>query len=158
MPIRIRPAEARDLPALAAFGLELARVYVEFDRRRFVIPEGGLHAFVEFFRGELGRPEVMLLIAEDQATPVGYAFVRMEPASIEALCEPSAWLHDLYVDPSCRRTGVGRQLASAAIASARRLGSSSLMLGVSPVNTPAREFFEKLGMRPTMIEMRLDLD
>jgi GNAT superfamily N-acetyltransferase len=52
----------------------------------------------------------VLLIAEDHATPVGYAFVRMEPASIEALCEPSAWLHDVYVDPPFRGGGVGRQL------------------------------------------------
>ena len=41
---------------------------------------------------------------------------------------------------------------------ARRLGSTSLMLGVSPSNTLARQFYERLGMRATMLEMRLELD
>jgi len=132
-------------------------VHVEIDDRRFVLPDGGIRAFLEFFKGELTRPETILLIAEEQRTPVGYAFVRMEPASIEALCETSAWLHDLYVDPRFRGRGAGRQLVLAAIESAKQLGSSNLMLGVSTANTQARHFYERLGLRATMIEMRLDL-
>ena len=45
---------------------------------------------------------------------------------------------------------------AAAIESARRLGSSSLMLGVSPGNAQARGLYERLGLRETMVEMRLD--
>ncbi len=158
MTIRIRTAKDSDIAALAEFGLALATVHVEIDDRRFVLPEGGIHAFVEFFKGELTRPETILLIAEEQRTPVGYAFVRMEPASIEALCETSAWLHDVYVDPRFRGRGAGRQLVLAAIDSAKQLGSSNFMLGVSPANTQVRQFYERLGLRATMIEMRLDLE
>jgi ribosomal protein S18 acetylase RimI-like enzyme len=158
VPIRIRTAQDSDIAALAEFGLALARLHVEIDERRFVLPRGGIDAFVEFFRGELARPESILLIAEEEMISVGYAFVRMEPASIEALCETSAWLHDVYVDPRFRGSGVGRQLVLAAIESAKELGSSNLMLGVSPANTQARQFYERLGLRVTMIEMRLDLE
>ena len=158
MNVRIRHAEARDLMDLARFGLALARAHVGLDDRRFVVPDGGAQAFLEFFREQLDRPEAALLIAEDQATPVGYAFIRMEPASIEALSDPSAWLHDVYVDPEVRGRGIGRQLLSASIESARRLGSPCLMLGVSPANGQARQLYERAGMRATMIEMRLDLE
>lgn len=157
MAIRIRPAEPRDIPAIAELALALARMHVEIDHQRFVAPEGGVRAFVEFFSGELERPAAVLLIAEDGSTPVGYAFVRMEPASIEALIAPSAWLHDVYVGPTYRGRGIGRQLFDAAIESARKLGSSSLMLGVSPANTQARRLYERAGMRTTLIEMRVDL-
>jgi ribosomal protein S18 acetylase RimI-like enzyme len=156
--IRIRTAKDSDIAALAEFGLALANVHVEIDDRRFVLPERGIHAFFEFFKVELGRPETILIIAEEQSTPVGYAFVRMEPASIEALCETSAWLHDVYVDPSFRGRGAGQRLVLAAIESAKQLGSSNFMLGVSPANTQARQFYERLGLRATMIEMRLDLE
>lgn len=158
MPTRIRPAEAGDLPALAAFALALAEMHVAIDARRFVAPDGGARSFLDFFRGELERPEAVLLIAEDRAMPIGYAFVRMEPAIFEALCAPSAWLHDVYVDPPFRGRGVGRQLVLAAIESARRLGASSLMLGVSPANAHTWQFYDRLGLRATMVEMRLDLD
>ena len=158
MTIRIRTAQDSDIAALAEFGLALANVHVEIDDRRFVLPDGGIRAFLEFFKGEVTRPETILLLAEEQTTPVGYAFVRKEPATIEALCETSAWLHDLYVDPRFRGLGAGRQLVLAAIESAKQLGSSNFMLGVSPVNTQARQFYERLGLRATMIEMRLDLE
>jgi ribosomal protein S18 acetylase RimI-like enzyme len=157
MSIRIRPAQSRDLQSLAEFALALAQIHIQVDPRRFVLPGAGGNAFFfEFFRAELERTETALLIAEDSSTPVGYAFIRIEPANVEGLCETSAWLHDLYVDPQFRGRGVGRQLISAAIESAQHLGSSSLMLGVSPGNTQARQLYEQLGMRATMIEMRLD--
>ena len=157
MNIRIRPAEASDLPALAEFGLALARLHVQFDDRRFTVPDSGARTFLDFYRGELDRPEAVFLIAEERAEPVGYAFLRMEATSIEPTSERSAWLHDIYVDPPFRGVGIGRQLVFAAIESARRLGSSCLMLGVAPANTRARQLYERLGMRVTMIEMRLDL-
>jgi len=157
MAIHIRPAESRDLQSLAEFALALAQVHIQVDARRFVLPGAGGDAFFfEFFKGELERVETSLFSAEDQSTPVGYAFIRIEPANVEGLCETSAWLHDLYVDPQFRGRGVGRQLISAAIESAAQLGSSSLMLGVSPTNTQALRLYEQLGMRATMIEMRLD--
>jgi ribosomal protein S18 acetylase RimI-like enzyme len=158
MAIRIRPAEIRDLATLAHFALALADVHVQVDDRRFVVPDGGEHAFFQFFSTELERPEAVLLVAENDSTPIGYAFIRMEPASIEGLCKSSAWLHDVYVDPLFRGRGVGRQLVLRAIESARQLGSSSLMLGVSPANTQARQLYERLGMHATMIEMHLDFD
>jgi ribosomal protein S18 acetylase RimI-like enzyme len=158
MATRIRPAALGDLATLARFGLALAHVHVALDDRRFRAPGRGLQAYLEFFEPELERPESALLIAELDATAVGYAFVRMEPSSLEALLESSAWLHDAYVEPPFRGRGIGRQLVGAAIESARRLGSASLMLEVSPENTTARQLYERFGMRRTMMEMRLDFD
>jgi ribosomal protein S18 acetylase RimI-like enzyme len=158
MAIRIRPAEIRDLPTLSDFARALAHIHIQIDDRRFVVPDGSEHAFFQFFSGELERPEAVVLIAENDSIPIGYAFVRMEPATIEGLCKASAWLHDLYVDPRFRGRGAGRQLVLGAIESAKHLGSSSLMLAVSPTNTQARRLYDGLGMRPTMVEMRLDFD
>ena len=158
MAIRIRPAEISDLAMLSHFALELAHIHVQVDDRRFVVPDGGEHAFFQFFSTELERPEAVLLIAENDSIPIGYAFIRVEPASIEGLCKSSAWLHDVYVDPLFRGRGVGRQLVLKAIESAQQLGSSSLMLAVSPANSQARQLYERLRMRATMIEMRLDFD
>ena len=74
----------------------MAELHTGFDSRRFIVPDGGEASFAEFFRLELDRPEAALLIAEDEQGLVGYAFVRMEIASVEELRGPGAWLHDLY--------------------------------------------------------------
>jgi GNAT superfamily N-acetyltransferase len=82
----------------------------------------------------------------------------MENASLEELRGPGAGLHDLYVTSGARSVGVGRLLVESAKDVARELGSASLMLGMSPHNGPAQRLFERLGFRPTMIEMRVEFN
>nr|WP_286195688.1 GNAT family N-acetyltransferase [Synechococcus sp. CCAP 1479/9] len=132
-------------------------MHVGFDGDRFAAPPGGEGAYAAFFREELQRPEVVLLIAEAGPQPVGYAFVRMEPMSLVDIRGAGAWLHDIYVDPQARSGGIGRRLLEAAKQAALDLGSSSLMLSASSQNLAARHLFERAGLRPTMVEMRIEL-
>jgi GNAT superfamily N-acetyltransferase len=157
IPIQIRRAEVKDLPILAKFGLALAQLHAIFDERHFVVPEDGEVSFLRFFEAELAREDAVLLVAEIAATPVGYALVRIEPASLEDLRGMGAWLHDIYVAPDVRARGIGRQLVEAAFDAARSLGSTSLMLGVSPRNASGRALFDRMGFRATMVEMRAEL-
>jgi len=156
--IHIRRAGLKDLPTLAKFGLALARLHATFDKQRFIVPEGGEMALRRYFEGELARADAVVLIAEIAATPVGYAFLRFEPASIEELRAAGAWLHDIYVVAGSQSRGVGRGLVEAAFVAARRLGSPSLRLGVSPHNASGRALFSRMGFRPTMIEMSAEID
>jgi len=156
-PIQIRRAEVKDLPILAKFGLALAQLHATFDERRFVVPEDGEVSFMRFFEAELARVDAVVLVSEIAATPVGYAFVRIEAASLEDLRGMGAWLHDIYVAPDVRARGIGRQLVEAAFDAARSLGSTSLMLGVSPRNASGRALFDRMGFRATMVEMRAEL-
>jgi ribosomal protein S18 acetylase RimI-like enzyme len=155
--LQIRKASAGDLPVLARFGLALARLHATFDEERFVVPGEGETRFRRFFEVELGREDAVVLIAELGATPVGYAFVRLEGASLEELRGPGAFLHDIYVAPEVGTRGVGRRLVESAFVAARSLGSTSLSLGVSPRNARARALFDRMGFRATMIEMRAEV-
>jgi ribosomal protein S18 acetylase RimI-like enzyme len=157
-PIHVRRAEVRDLPTLARFAMALAQLHSTFDEERFTVPADGEVTFKRFFKAELMREDTVLLLAEAGSTPMGYAFVRIEPASIEELRASGAWLHDIYVVPGARTRGVGRHLIEAASEAARNLGSKSLSLSVSPHNASGRALFERLGFRTTMIEMRAELD
>jgi|ERR1041385_820145 GNAT superfamily N-acetyltransferase len=148
---QIRRAGSQDLPTLAKFGRALANLHATFDEQRFVAPDEA--ALRQFFEGELARKDAVIVIAEVDSAPIGYAFVRLEPASIEALMDPSAWLHDIYIIPEARARGAGRRLVEAAFDAARSVGSKTLMLGVSPRNASGRALFERMGFRPTMIEM-----
>jgi GNAT superfamily N-acetyltransferase len=156
-PLTVRRATDTDLPLLARYGFALARLHVGFDAERFAVPPGGEAAYAAFFQAELQRPEVVLLIAEVGPQPVGYAFVRLEPMSLVEIRGAGAWLHDIYVDPEARSGGIGRRLLEAAKEAALALGSSSLMLSASSQNAAARQLFERAGLRPTMVEMRIEL-
>jgi GNAT superfamily N-acetyltransferase len=155
--VRIRRATADDLRTLSIFGTRLAELHVSFDDRRFVSPDPPEPVYFKYFASQIARPDAALLIAELGATPIGFAFVRMEEESIEDLRGASAWLHDIFVDPEARGWGVGKQLVEAAIDAAHSLGSNNLMLSVSPSNASGRRLFESMGLRTTMIEMRIEL-
>ena len=156
-PLTVRRATDADLVVLARFGFALGQLHVGFDADRFAVTPGGEGAYAAFFREELQRPEVVLLIAEAGPQPVGYAFVRMEPMSLVELRGAGAWLHDIYVDSQARSGGIGRRLLEAAKEAALALGSGSLMLSASSQNVAARQLFERAGLRPTMVEMRIEL-
>ena len=154
----VRRATAADLPFLCRNGELLARQHHEYDPIRFVIFEPAEEAFSRYFSAQLESDEAVFLIAEAEGEPVGYAFLRMEPESFVDLAGPCVWLHDLYVIEAARGSGAGAQLIEAAKQTARAMGSPALMLSVAPQNARARRRFEAHGFRPTMLEMRVELD
>ena len=64
-----------------------------------------------------------------------------------------AWIHSVYVQPSLRRRGIGRQLTQTMVAWCREQGFQSVYLHASEEGRP---LYESLGFEPST-EMRLRL-
>lgn len=79
------------------------------------------------------------LIAERGRAPAGYALTYPE-YNTDAM-QRSAYLVDLYVEPSARRSGVGRGLVAAAARSAAADGATMLSWSVKRANEGARAFY-----------------
>jgi GNAT superfamily N-acetyltransferase len=58
---------------------------------------------------------------------------------------PACYLQDLYVDPSARGTGCGRQLIAAVADSARAAGANHPYWLTHQSNTAARTLYERVG-------------
>ncbi|MDQ3893624.1 MAG: GNAT family N-acetyltransferase [Actinomycetota bacterium] len=129
---RIRRAESRDVEAVRS----LLREY----------SDGlGLDLSFQGFAAELADPlrfYDVVLLAEGGGADDGCAALRRID---DRTCE----LKRLYVRPSVRGGGLGRRLAEAAIAEARRRRYARMLLDTLPPMRAARGLYESLGFRET---------
>jgi GNAT superfamily N-acetyltransferase len=76
----------------------------------------------------------------------GVATIAVVPASLTLR---TVWLlRDLYVDPDCRRHGVGRALLAHVTDAARSEGAHRVSLQTESTNTRALELYAKAGFEP----------
>ncbi len=152
----VRRATQDDLDAVARLVTALGDQHVALDPRRFRFPEPPRPAHAAFFREQIVSDEARVLVACVDDLVVGYAFVRREPASLLDARDESVWLHDLYVEPSHRATGLGRAIMAAAWDAAAELGASRLYIVVAAANAAALRLFARHGFTTTMVEMAAD--
>jgi len=151
--ITIRPANTADEPSLGRYGGALMRQHHAFDSRRFILSEHPEAGYGGFLVSQLENPEVVVLVAERDREVIGYAYAGLEPTSWKELRAACGFVHDVYVDPPAQGSGAGEQLVSAAIAWLEARGAPRVVLWTAVANAGAQRLFEKLGFRPTMVEM-----
>ncbi|HRH73328.1 MAG TPA: carbonate dehydratase [Zoogloea sp.] len=111
--------------------------------------------------GAYSPPTGRLFFAELDGRPAGCIGIR---AATEGVCE----MKRLYVEPESRGSGVGRELALAAIKAAKSLGYRKVMLDTLPAMRIAVKLYRELGFKeapayyPTPVEgtmfLALDLE
>ena len=62
-------------------------------------------------------------------------------------CGPAFWIETLYVDPTCRRGGVGRHLVTDLLEYAEQNGYHGIDLEAYRMNAPAAYLYRSLGFR-----------
>ena len=91
--------------------------------------------------GKYRPPDGRLYLAWEGDQAVGCAGLRKIE---EGVCE----LKRLYVQPSHRGRGIGRQLALEAVKDAREIGYGRMRLDTLPSMLPALELYRALGFKP----------
>jgi ribosomal protein S18 acetylase RimI-like enzyme len=80
----------------------------------------------------------LVLVAEDEGEPVGYAFGELDPHGY-------AHVNIVYVRPAARRQGATKALLAEFSARAREVGIGHLTLDVATENEVGREVWRRLG-------------
>ena len=89
----------------------------------------------------LYAPPGFVLLAHHDGKPVGCVGVRvLDPDTGE--------IRRLFVKPSCRRQGLGRELLGAATGQAQATGATRLVLTTLPSMTAARRLYDEDGYTP----------
>lgn len=158
MSIVVRAAIADDMPTLGRLGAMLVALHHDFDAERFLAPGDGTDAaYAAFLERQINQADVVVLVAERGGVIIGYAYGRAEGSDYMALRGPAGILHDLIVEPSRRREGVGRCLLDAMVKALIEHGAPRLVLSTAARNSAAQRLFASAGFRQTMIEMTREL-
>jgi ribosomal protein S18 acetylase RimI-like enzyme len=127
------------------------------DPARFFVTED-LEGGYAWWLGKERRDRKAVVLAAVRASRghdrvVGYAYGRLEPRDWNRLRDACGVAIDLFVEPSERRRGTGRSLVLALCERLEARGAPRIILDVAARNPEARAVFERLGFRPTMLEM-----
>jgi ribosomal protein S18 acetylase RimI-like enzyme len=157
--VTIRPATPDDLSAIGCLGALLVKTHYDFDPKRFMAPTRHTESgYASFLGSQLGREDVVVLVAAEDGTVIGYTYAGVEGRDWMSLRGPAGVLYDIVVDPAHRGRGVGRALLEATVAALRSRGSPQVVLSTADRNAAAHRLFESAGFRRTMIEMTRDAD
>jgi len=157
--VTIRPATPDDLSAIGRLGALLVKTHYDFDPKRFMAPTRHTESgYASFLGSQLGREDVVVLVAAEGGTVIGYTYAGVEGRDWMSLRGPAGVLYDIVVDPTRRGRGVGRALLEATVAALRSRGSPQVVLSTADRNAAAQRLFESAGFRRTMIEMTRDAD
>lgn len=134
MPITTRPAQATDLPAVAA----LFDLY-----RQFYQQPADAALALDFIQQRFHKAESVILVAESADQLLGFCQLYPSFCSVEA--QPIYVLYDLFVQPAARQMGAGRALLLAAEVQARSQGKARMDLTTAKTNLNAQALYESLG-------------
>ncbi|MFF4489543.1 GNAT family N-acetyltransferase [Streptomyces sp. NPDC001544] len=99
-----------------------------------------------FLRDRLENGESLILLAETDAGPVGFAQIY---PTFSSLSMGRVWtLNDLYVEASGRRCGVGRALVRSCVERARAAGAVGIQLETASDNAGAQALYRSEGFEP----------
>jgi GNAT superfamily N-acetyltransferase len=134
--VRLRPATPDDAATVHALIVALAH----YERE-----PGAVVNSPDVLRAQLAdaRPPFECLLAEEDGAACGFAL--FFPTYSTWLGKPGIWLEDLFVLEAHRRRGIGRALLAAVARLAVARGCARLEWAVLDWNTPARDFYRRLG-------------
>ena len=155
MPIEVRRATERDIPALMRLLVQVNMVHHNGRPDLFKGPttkydEGELRAL-------LSDDAAPVFVAVDEAGSVlGHGFCVLQRQANTRLMVENATLYidDICVDEAARGRGVGRALYEHILDYAREIGCYNVTLNVWSCNPGAMAFYEKLGMVPYKVGMQ----
>lgn len=136
---RVRPATPTDVPVL----LELIRELAAYERE----PEAVRTTTEQLHEALFGtQPVASAHVAEADGEVVGLALWYVTFSTW--LGRPGLWLEDLYVRPSARGRGLGRDLVRTLAEVCADRGYGRFEWWVLDWNTPAHGFYRSLGALP----------
>ena len=148
MPLRIREAEARDVPSIASIHIRAWQAAYRGQLDDAYLDALDVEERIGQTRSmiEEAPPEFRSWIAEDGADVVGFAVTG--PSQDADAEKKTGELYAIYLEPERVGTGVGRTLFEHALADLVERGFTGATLWILESNALGRRFYEAAGWTP----------
>lgn len=159
MGFHIRDARHDDLKAVGQLAGRLVRMHHDYDPGRWLLVEGVEAGYARYFAGQLGNPEAIILVAEDDQSReiVGYAFAGLVERDWNELRDACGALHDVFVVERARRQGLARAMLLECLRRLTALGTPLAVTTTAWQNETPQALLRSIGFRPASIEFAKDL-
>lgn len=151
--IHIRSAQKSDLPTLLRFEQGIVTAERPYDHTLKPDP-------ISYYdiAAMLDAPDSEVAVAELNGQLIGSGYAQRKASRHYLEPEFHAFIGFLYVDPNYRGQGVNQKVLDHLFEWARQNNLPEIHLTVYPDNAPAIRAYEKVGFKPYIMEMRLNLD
>jgi len=155
-PIKIRPAELRDIANLKSIWLEFMDYHAELNANYRYYPQDWPQVFQRFAHA-LQEEYSVLFIAEQGEKIIGYVFGFIFTNYPGYSPRRVGFINDLMVTRSQQRQGIGKQLLRAIEVWFKEKEIEVMQLYVANLNNSGRDFWQACGYEPFLIGMWKEL-
>ncbi|OQW55858.1 MAG: hypothetical protein A4S14_11385 [Proteobacteria bacterium SG_bin9] len=154
----IRRATLDDIDGIAAMANELFSAHVDYDARRFLVPDDARRVYRSWFTRPGADGKLLFLVGERaDRTLCAYAVAEAYAIEPEFSSPEHVYIHDVFVAPELRHTGLAEQLIEEITEWAKGRGIRQLRAMIALDNARSLAFFTKRGFRTTVTEVTRDL-
>jgi ribosomal protein S18 acetylase RimI-like enzyme len=150
----IRTALLADIPAVLPMVRALCSLHETHDPDRFKVLPDVLDRYAAWLPIRAEDPRSVFFVAQaDTGQLVAFTVGTIEPEVPIFWIPECGWIHDLWVEPTFRRSGIARSLIDACVARFQELGVAQIRLHTGSFNDSARALFSSAGFRPCVVEL-----
>jgi GNAT superfamily N-acetyltransferase len=151
----IRAATAADVPLVLPMVRSICDLHQSRDPDRFRVLPDVLARYASWLPERAADPRSVFVVAQSPASRVllGFAVCTIEPEVPIFWVPECGWIHDLWVEPPARRSGVARGMIEFIAERFTQLGVLQIRLHTASFNEGARALFARAGFRPCVVEM-----
>ncbi len=155
--MELRSAKVSDVPGVLPMVAKIAALHEQWDSAKFGYEPNPENMYRNWLAGRVDDARSVFLVAEREERLVGFLVATVETEIPIYRLKEFGFIHDIWVDPSYRNEGVGRQLVMLAIEKFRDMGVRQVRGDTAAANDAARGLLQSCGLRPSTTEMLIEI-